>query len=140
MDPDTRSQRHSEYSSSRDPEKLDEESDGGYAPIKASAAADSMSQRHYEQRRSSATSRSIERSWSLNDGYSCCGGYEEPKNDEAQEGTQGSEYTVGWDEDDPENPRNFKTLRRWMIVLICSSGSLCVYVSAFCSSGSMRSC
>jgi hypothetical protein len=38
-------------------------------------------------------------------------------------------YLVTWDGDaDPENPRSMGKLRRWLIVLICASSSLCVYV------------
>lgn len=38
-------------------------------------------------------------------------------------------YLVAWDGDaDPENPRSMSKLRRWAIVLICASSSLCVYV------------
>ncbi|KAI4950039.1 hypothetical protein J4E91_004695 [Alternaria rosae] len=36
-------------------------------------------------------------------------------------------YLVTWDGDaDPENPRSMGKLRRWLIVLICASSSLCV--------------
>jgi hypothetical protein len=36
-------------------------------------------------------------------------------------------YLVAFDGDaDPECPRSMSTLRRWMIVLICASSSLCV--------------
>lgn len=39
-------------------------------------------------------------------------------------------YLVAWDGDaDPLNPRSMTTLRRWMIVLICSASSLCVYAT-----------
>lgn len=36
-------------------------------------------------------------------------------------------YLVTWDGDaDPENPRSMSMLRRWGIVLICATSSLCV--------------
>ncbi|RDW85971.1 hypothetical protein BP5796_04296 [Coleophoma crateriformis] len=35
-------------------------------------------------------------------------------------------FTVSFDEDDPMNPRNMHTLKRWVIVIIVSFGSLCV--------------
>ncbi|EFQ90423.1 hypothetical protein PTT_12998 [Pyrenophora teres f. teres 0-1] len=36
-------------------------------------------------------------------------------------------YLVAWDGDaDPENPRSMSKLRRWAIVLICATSSLCV--------------
>jgi hypothetical protein len=42
-------------------------------------------------------------------------------------------YLVTWDGDaDPENPRSMGKLRRWLIVLICASSSLCVYVMSWC--------
>lgn len=76
-------------------------------------------------------SRSIERSWSLNDGYSVHTGDEQSgeKVDEEAGVTGGGEvpeFVVGWDENDPMNPRNMNTGRRWLIVIICSLGSLCV--------------
>ena len=76
-------------------------------------------------------SRSIERSWSLNDGYSVHTGDEQSgeKVDEEAGVTGGGEvpeFVVGWDENDPMNPRNMNTERRWLIVIICSLGSLCV--------------
>jgi hypothetical protein len=44
-------------------------------------------------------------------------------------------YLVTWDGDaDPENPRSMTTLRRWAIVLICATSSLCVYVTPLASS------
>ncbi|USP79624.1 hypothetical protein yc1106_06898 [Curvularia clavata] len=40
---------------------------------------------------------------------------------------QQSPYLVSWDGDaDPENPKSMNKLRRWAIVLICASSSLCV--------------
>jgi hypothetical protein len=36
------------------------------------------------------------------------------------------EYLVEWDDDDPLNPRNLPTARKWLIVLIVSIGSLLV--------------
>lgn len=76
-------------------------------------------------------SRSIERSWSLNDGYSVHTGDEQSgeKVDEEAGVTGGGEvpeFVVGWDENDPMNPRNMNTERRWLVVIICSLGSLCV--------------
>lgn len=79
------------------------------------------------------TNRSIERSCSLNDGYSCHAGDEQlgEKKDDEEKATgeeQAPEFVVGFDENDPMNPRNMSTARRWVIVVICSMGSLCVYV------------
>ncbi|PIG69611.1 hypothetical protein AARAC_002748 [Aspergillus arachidicola] len=36
------------------------------------------------------------------------------------------DFLVGWDAADPDNPRNMSSLKRWLIVLIVSNGSLCV--------------
>ncbi|KAJ5088275.1 hypothetical protein N7456_011891 [Penicillium angulare] len=77
-------------------------------------------------RRSRSRSRSLDRSWSLNDGVSIGGNEFEGEADEAGQDTEGDGYTVRWDENDPMNPRNMSFARRWMIVIIVSSGSLCV--------------
>lgn len=117
-------------------EKEEEGEDGGFAPIKPSGTTTSHQQRLRAGTGTGAelhstTSRSIERSWSVNDGYSVQEGYDAAGHggDEkpAGQGEGGEdEYVVGWDEGDEMNPRNFGTARRWMIVLICSTGSLCV--------------
>ena len=40
-------------------------------------------------------------------------------------------FEVRWDGDeDPINPRNMGTARKWMIVLLVSTSSLCVYVAS----------
>ena len=77
------------------------------------------------------TARSIDRSWSLNDGYSCHAGDDlsaEKKDDEEKVtgAEQPPEFVVAFDENDPMNPRNLSTPRRWLVVIICSLGSLCV--------------
>lgn len=81
----------------------------------------------------SRRSRDLERHWSLSDGFSCNGGEGEPEGEEEVKESfprhaldDEEHYTVTWDEKDPMNPRNLKTLRRWMIVVIVSMGSLCV--------------
>ncbi|GKZ38060.1 hypothetical protein AbraIFM66950_009975 [Aspergillus brasiliensis] len=109
-------------------EKLGGNVDGMFAPITARTSS-------YEERlrrRQSASSRPLERNWSLNDGYSLQNADEEAaaervlsnKDEEASDASEG--FVVGWDDNDPRNPRNFNTIRRWLIVIICSSGSLCV--------------
>jgi hypothetical protein len=74
-----------------------------------------------QQQRSNASKsmRSIERSWSLNDGTSVAG-------NGLEAGDEDTEFTVGWEENDPQNPRNMSKGRRWLIVIIVSMGSLCV--------------
>ncbi|RJE25956.1 resistance protein [Aspergillus sclerotialis] len=116
------SQDHSGYSDESYEPKLEEGADGVFAPIKPATAGEDEQRHEPMEKLRSTTSRSIERSWSLNDGYSCNPDYEE-----TDEGTdrQDIDFVVGWDEGDPMNPRNFPTLRRWSIVLICASGSLC---------------
>lgn len=72
------------------------------------------------------------------DGYTCfdpesahsAGGPTAPATGPVTE--QQSPYLVSWDGDaDPENPKSMSKLRRWAIVLICASSSLCVYVFFF---------
>jgi hypothetical protein len=101
-----------------------EESDRTFAPINASAATN----KERSQKLQRTTSSTIERSWSLNDGYSCHTVDEEAedKSNQPGEAADGDEFVVGWDDNDPMNPRNMNKFRRWLIVVICSSGSLCV--------------
>lgn len=103
-----------------------EELDRTFAPINASVATNN--ERSQKLQRQRTTSSTIERSWSLNDGYSCHTADEEAgeKSDQPGEAADGDEFVVGWDENDPMNPRNMNTLRRWLVVVIVSSGSLCV--------------
>lgn len=99
--------------------------DGTFAPITSPPVGDEYGNRLQ-------ATRSIERSWSLNDGYSVHTGEDEAgeKIDE-EAGATGAqeppEFVVAWDDNDPMNPRNMSTPRRWFVVIICSLGSLCVY-------------
>ena len=65
------------------------------------------------------------------DGYTCLdaeGNTQGPSKSRTGAVTE-QPYLVTWDGDaDPENPRSMGKLRRWLIVLICASSSLCVYV------------
>ena len=105
--------------------RSDEHMDGTFAPIQTPPANEERMQKLH-----STSSRPIERSWSLNDGYSCHTADEETAEtalgDDGGEADESSTFIVSWDEDDPMNPRNFNTMRRWLIVIICSLGSLCV--------------
>ncbi|OOF90786.1 hypothetical protein ASPCADRAFT_58544 [Aspergillus carbonarius ITEM 5010] len=109
-------------------EKLEDNVDGTFAPISARIS----SQEDRLRRHQSASSHPLERSWSLNDGYSFHTTDEEAAAERVIGRKEGGatdetdDFIVSWDEDDPINPRNFNTLRRWLIVIICSSGSLCV--------------
>ncbi|KAL4998134.1 major facilitator superfamily domain-containing protein [Aspergillus recurvatus] len=108
-----------------EPEKSDRAAEDGFEPIKPATTTDNS----HLQKLHSISSRPIERSWSLNDGYSCNNEVDveastgEPYGTEV---TESSAFIVRWDENDPMNPRNFNTVRRWVIVIICSTGSLCV--------------
>lgn len=101
-------------------EKDMERSGATFAPISNPTAN--------EGRQRSNTSKSLERSWSLNDGVSI--GANDPDGTEAdkagKETKDDSAYTVAWDENDPMNPRNMNKARRWLAVLIVSVGSICV--------------
>ncbi|KAL2866390.1 MFS transporter [Aspergillus lucknowensis] len=112
-------QRYPESEKSDEGEPELEKSDGsvesGFAPIRSTTADSS----HLHPLHSS-TSRSIERSWSLNDGYSCNNTV-----DAEDREPEGVEFVVHWDNNDPMNPRTFNTLRKWVIVAILAMGSLC---------------
>ncbi|KAG9949779.1 hypothetical protein KCU85_g3966, partial [Aureobasidium melanogenum] len=48
---------------------------------------------------------------------------------EGDEGAHDKEFEVTWDgDDDPMNPRSMAYARKWIIVVIVSASSLCVYV------------
>ena len=102
--------------------------DATFAPIVAPEDQRNLQMR--KERSNLSRTRSLERSWSLNDGVSLGGnGYREEEAAEAA-GQQLPEddagYTVGWDPNDPMNPHNMSKARRWLIVIIVSLGSLCV--------------
>jgi hypothetical protein len=113
------SPRHSLENSSEQESKADE--DGAFAPIACPATHEGHGS---TQRRRSNASRSLERSWSLNDGVSIGGDELVQEDGEAGDGQSG--YVVGWEENDMMNPRNMNKARKWMIVIIVSTGSLCV--------------
>jgi hypothetical protein len=72
------------------------------------------------------TSRSLERSWSLNDGTSLAGEEGRAERISPDEESADESFMVGWDDDDVLNPRNMSKARKWMVVIIVSMGSLCV--------------
>jgi multidrug resistance protein len=39
---------------------------------------------------------------------------------------ESQDYEVKWEENDPHNPKNMNTIRKWVVVLIVSASSLCV--------------
>lgn len=91
-----------------------------FAPITNSGTRDGGALQ--QQRSASKSMRSIERSWSLNDGTSIAGNEVEVETGPDEE----TGYTVGWEDNDPQNPRNMSKGRRWLIVIIVSLGSVCV--------------
>lgn len=104
-----------------------EDAEATFAPIHCPATNENRRDTRIQRKRSSA-SRSLERSWSLNDGTSLGGdGFEEREADEAgREPDVDAGYTVGWDDGDAMNPRTMSKARKWLIVVIVSTGSLCV--------------
>lgn len=102
-----------------------EEAGAMFAPINCPLTNEERRETTMHRQRSNA-SRSLERSWSLNDGVSIGG--TELEGQEADEAAREPDagYTVGWDEHDAMNPRNMNKARRWLIVVIVSTGSLCV--------------
>ncbi|KAJ5234354.1 uncharacterized protein N7469_003522 [Penicillium citrinum] len=108
-------------------ERTSNSEDIGFAPITAPLPRED--QIHLSKQRSSrdsraSTSRSLERSWSLNDGISLSGNDERVGSGSDEEVVD--EFTVTWDDGDVMNPRNMSKFRKWMIVIIVSTGSLCV--------------
>lgn len=101
-----------------------------FAPI----TAEEGTLRPNYSRTNSRHSKNLDRCWSLSDGYSVGGGQGSNYDDEdktqepAADGTatEPSEFVVGWDENDPMNPRNMSLARRWTIAIIVSLGSICV--------------
>lgn len=88
-----------------------------------------------KRRTSTHSSKSLERSSSLGDGYTHprvhYDRFQEEEDakpeEERPEGIE-PEFVVGWDgPNDPENPRNMSYGRKWLIVIILSMGSSCVY-------------
>ncbi|KAL2696061.1 hypothetical protein AAEP93_003361 [Penicillium crustosum] len=117
-------ERHSSDKSDDEFDRVKSE-DVTYAPISSPGPHNEGSAPLQKQRSNaskSVTSKSLERSWSLNDGVSI-GGHEV---DEAAVANEDEAYTVGWEENDPMNPRNMSKARRWLVVIIVSMGSLCV--------------
>ncbi|KAL2846722.1 major facilitator superfamily domain-containing protein [Aspergillus pseudodeflectus] len=114
-------QRDSESRNSNEREES-EKFDGGFLPIKPATTTDNNQLRP-------STSRPVERSWSLNDGYSCNSAVDAEAGvggAEATGDTSPSEFVVTWDDNDAMNPRSFGTTKKWIITSILSIGSLCV--------------
>ncbi|KAF2117270.1 benomyl/methotrexate resistance protein [Lophiotrema nucula] len=66
-----------------------------------------------------------QRSYAGGDGYTCFS--ENDERPSIPSGSTAERYLVTWEGDaDPMNPRSMTTLRRWVIVLILASSSVCV--------------
>lgn len=124
---DTEQPSHDEKTSDELDRSKSEDADATFAPINCPATNEDPRETGIQKQRSNA-SRSLERSWSLNDGVSIGGSeFEGQEADEAgREPDAEAGYTVGWDENDAMNPRNMNKARSWLIVVIVSTGSLCV--------------
>lgn len=86
-----------------------------------------------ESHASSRSQRSLDHVVSLTDGYSHHAvdhdTLQEPTDEEEPKIEPDTEFIVQWDgPHDPDNPRNIPLMRRWLIVLVLATGSLCVYV------------
>lgn len=91
--------------------------------------------------KSSRASTKINRQLSQTDGY-CLSvrGDEEDDEETADEdrlstgdaNTSTTEILVKWDENDPANPKNMAHARKWVIAIVVSLGSVCVYVMRDC--------
>jgi hypothetical protein len=81
--------------------------------------------------RKSKTGSQLSRSRSYVDGYS---GYFSNRDDENEDvepsngdgGPEGKEFEVKFKENDPMNPRNMSTVRKWIVVFTLAFGALCV--------------
>ncbi|OQE25142.1 hypothetical protein PENSTE_c006G10182 [Penicillium steckii] len=123
-------QHEHEHGHGHEQERSSKSEDIGFAPITSPLSRDEA-QTHLSRQKSSrnshaSTSRSLERSWSLNDGISTSGTDERVGSGDDEEEAAVDEFTVKWDEGDVLNPRNMSKLRKWMVVIIVSTGSLCV--------------
>ncbi|GAA5841535.1 hypothetical protein JCM3766R1_003979 [Sporobolomyces carnicolor] len=54
------------------------------------------------------------------------------------EGTEASPYIVTWQENDPENPMNFSSTKKWLITLNAAFATLCVAFASSVYSGGIR--
>lgn len=133
--PHSADEKRSSCSSEFEPEPEHEQSadskseEVGFAPITHPFPRDNGANSQITNLSSNAratSSRSLERSWSLNDGTSLAGDEGRAERISSDEENAGENFMVGWDENDALNPRNMSKARRWMVVIIVSMGSLCV--------------
>jgi hypothetical protein len=103
-------------------EKMDEGDSPLYLPVKSEQQKSSI------HKTASRGSGNIERTWSLNDGYSVTGGVDDNNHEigQSEEPRSDTEILVKWDENDPGNPRNMSLGKRWLITIFVSLGSICV--------------
>ena len=101
-------------------------------PIGGAAAAPDLSPSHITEEKTSVRGfypASLQKSRSYGDGhgFTAFGEDQEAPKREDDEQDPDKEFEVKWDGDnDPLNPRNMSSGRKWVIVLIVSAGSTCV--------------
>ncbi|EED23554.1 MFS multidrug transporter, putative [Talaromyces stipitatus ATCC 10500] len=118
-----------------------EEHDGAtFSPIAAPSNnlrdLDTVELGKTHSRASRASRASMNRTYSLTDGY-CLSVQDDEELDEEEleqrkdegvtpEDVSPTEYLVKWSENDPENPRNMSYARKWVIAIVVCLGSVCV--------------
>lgn len=106
----------------------DEESAVGIERIRSSRRKEQHTMQEDASAATLAKTRSLRslhshRSYAASDGYTCF----QEQDERPTDGSGDDEFLVQWDGDaDPLNPRSMSKLRRWLIVLIMCSSSLCV--------------
>lgn len=131
--------RHS--SSSSTSSRSTEERDGtAFSPIAAPTTqqqALNTIDLHKTASRASRASANINRTLSQTDGYSISvrGAENDDEEEEIEQRKEdgvsapdasATELVVKWDDNDPENPRNMRYARKWVIALVVCLGSVCV--------------
>jgi hypothetical protein len=106
---------------------LEAQNDG----LKPFAAAAAGSQLMTSVSRKSKTGSQLSRCRSYVDGYSGYFCNQDDKYDDVEPsngdgGPEGKDFEVKFKENDPMNPRNMSTVRKWIVVFTLAFGSLCV--------------
>ncbi|KAK3381349.1 major facilitator superfamily domain-containing protein [Podospora didyma] len=127
--------RHSEISErgpyeedlsiSREKSQEDQESGGGFVPIRTTAAAPPSSRRLSKDTAASLRRERSNNGWGVDD-LEADADSDAPSSSADVEGEH-DPFEVGWDGDnDPLNPRNLPIWRKWVIIGVTSFGSFCV--------------
>jgi hypothetical protein len=117
-------------------EKKGESREKAFEPINRTESGD-RPRRLSRQNTASSIPRPLYRVCSLSDGYSLhaidAGTLGEPISEEEEATGPEGEFVVKWDgPGDRDNPRNMNLARKWLIVLVLSSGAACVYGIFLC--------